>query len=125
MNTKISIIVKSFDLPKNSIESSHTSVFNQDQAQSNDSTNQLLSIPQLRLPKKRTLYTVLRSPHIDKKSREQFEMRWHKQRFVLHTSKRKVHKQLLNLKLHSVPGIQVKVVFNYQSRLREALSFGA
>ncbi|RKZ20014.1 30S ribosomal protein S10 [bacterium] len=30
------------------------------------------------LPTKRTLYTVLRSPHIDKKSREQFEVRIHK-----------------------------------------------
>lgn len=30
--------------------------------------------------KKRTLYTVLRSPHIDKKSREQFEIGIHQQR---------------------------------------------
>jgi len=30
------------------------------------------------LPTRRTLYTVLRSPHVDKKSREQFEMRIHK-----------------------------------------------
>lgn len=30
------------------------------------------------LPTKRTIFTVLRSPNIDKKSREQFEMRIHK-----------------------------------------------
>ena len=30
------------------------------------------------LPTKREIYTVLRSPHVDKKSREQFEMRTHK-----------------------------------------------
>ena len=30
------------------------------------------------LPTKRRIYTVLRSPHIDKKSREQFEIRTHK-----------------------------------------------
>ena len=30
------------------------------------------------LPIKRSLYTVLRSPHVDKKSREQFETRIHK-----------------------------------------------
>ena len=30
------------------------------------------------LPNKIEKYTVLRSPHIDKKSREQFEMRTHK-----------------------------------------------
>jgi small subunit ribosomal protein S10 len=30
------------------------------------------------LPTDRTVYTVLRSPHVDKKSREQFEIRTHK-----------------------------------------------
>jgi len=30
------------------------------------------------LPTARTFYTVLRSPHVDKKSREQFEIRVHK-----------------------------------------------
>ena len=30
------------------------------------------------LPTSRTIYTVLRSPHVDKKSREQFEVRTHK-----------------------------------------------
>jgi len=30
------------------------------------------------LPTVRNLWTVLRSPHVDKKSREQFEMRTHK-----------------------------------------------
>ena len=30
------------------------------------------------LPTRRELYTVLRSPHVDRKSREQFEMRTHK-----------------------------------------------
>ena len=29
------------------------------------------------LPTKRQIFTVLRSPHVDKKSREQFEMRTH------------------------------------------------
>ncbi len=29
------------------------------------------------LPTKREIYTVLRSPHVDKKSREQFEIRTH------------------------------------------------
>ena len=30
------------------------------------------------LPTRRTVYTVLRCPHVDKKSREQFEIRIHK-----------------------------------------------
>ncbi|MCF7806205.1 MAG: 30S ribosomal protein S10 [Simkaniaceae bacterium] len=29
------------------------------------------------LPSRREIYTVLRSPHVDRKSREQFEMRTH------------------------------------------------
>lgn len=30
------------------------------------------------LPTEKTVYTVLRSPHVDKKSREQFEVRTHR-----------------------------------------------
>ena len=30
------------------------------------------------LPTERSVYTVIRSPHVDKKSREQFEIRTHK-----------------------------------------------
>ena len=41
------------------------------------STGAIISGP-IPLPTKRTVYTVLRSPHIDKKSREQFETRTHK-----------------------------------------------
>ncbi len=40
------------------------------------------------LPTKRTIYTVLRSPFIDKKSREQFETRIHKRLMIL-TRRRK------------------------------------
>ena len=41
------------------------------------STGAVVSGP-IPLPTKRTVYTVLRSPHVDKKSREQFEIRTHK-----------------------------------------------
>jgi len=41
------------------------------------STNARVSGP-IPLPTRVERYTVLRSPHIDKKSREQFEMRTHK-----------------------------------------------
>ena len=36
------------------------------------------------LPNKRRCFTVLRSPHIDKKSREQFELRTHKRLIDIH-----------------------------------------
>ncbi len=35
------------------------------------------------LPTKREIYTVLRSPHVDRKSREQFEMRTHIRLLIL------------------------------------------
>ena len=35
------------------------------------------------LPTKKEVYTVLRSPHVDKKSREQFEIRTHVRLLVL------------------------------------------
>ena len=41
------------------------------------STGAVVSGP-IPLPTKKRIYTVLRSPHVDKKSREQFEIRTHK-----------------------------------------------
>ena len=41
------------------------------------STGAIISGP-IPLPTKRSIYTVLRSPHVDKKSRDQFEIRTHK-----------------------------------------------
>nr|AKM22491.1 ribosomal protein S10 [Geranium brycei] len=56
MTTKIRIVIRSLNLLENSFWGlpSYTR--------------------KIGLPKSRVLYTVLRSPHIDKKSREQFEM---------------------------------------------------
>lgn len=72
----------------------------------------------VRLPKKRTLYTVLRSPHIDKKSREQFEMKIHKLSFFLKTKTKYLRNQLFFLKLQDLPGVQCKIVVNYKTRLK-------
>ena len=41
------------------------------------STGAVVSGP-IPLPTKRTIYTVLRSPHVNKKSREQFQTKIHK-----------------------------------------------
>ena len=41
------------------------------------STGSIISGP-IPIPSKRTIYTVLRSPHVNKKSREHFELRIHK-----------------------------------------------
>ena len=41
------------------------------------STGAIISGP-IPLPSKRSVYTILRSPHVNKKSRDQFEIRTHK-----------------------------------------------
>nr|YP_010736426.1 ribosomal protein S10 [Plantago ovata]WEL36404.1 ribosomal protein S10 [Plantago ovata] len=51
---------------------------------------------QIGLPASRILYTVLRSPHIDKKSREQFEMKIKK--LVLKTESNELRKKFFWLK---------------------------
>ena len=43
---------------------------------------EIKSIKRIDLPQKIKKITVLRSPHIDKKSREQFEMKHHKSVFI-------------------------------------------
>ena len=59
------------------------------------------------LPTKRTVITVLRSPHVDKKSREQFEIRIHKRLIDILDPTPATIEQLMNLQLPS--GIEVEI----------------
>ena len=59
------------------------------------------------LPTRRETYTVLRSPHVDKKSREQFEIRTHKRLIdILHPSAQTID-ALKNLSLPA--GVDIKI----------------
>ena len=59
------------------------------------------------LPTRTERYTVLRSPHVDKKSREQFEMRTHKRLIdIIEPTPKTV--DALN-KLNMPAGIEVKI----------------
>ena len=60
------------------------------------STGAVVSGP-IPLPTKRTVYTVLRSPHVDKKSREQFETRSHKRLIDILNSTNKTVDSLMKL----------------------------
>src|SRR5215207_8659494 len=51
------------------------------------------------LPTKKTLYTVIKSPHIYKKGREQFEMRVHKRLIDVFDPTPKTIDSLMNLSL--------------------------
>ena len=62
------------------------------------------------LPTKIERYTVLRSPHVDKKSREQFEIRTHKRLIDIVNPSAKTIEALTNLSLPSGVDIDVKMM---------------
>ena len=60
------------------------------------------------LPTRIERYTVLRSPHIDKKSREQFEIRTHKRLIdILQPTGKTI--EALNKGLSLPPGVDIKI----------------
>ena len=61
------------------------------------------------LPTSRTIYTVLRSPHVDKKSREQFETRIHRRLIDIYDSTPQTVDALMKLDLPAGIGIDIKV----------------
>ena len=61
------------------------------------------------LPTARSVYTVLRSPHVDKKSREQFETRVHKRLIDIYDSTPQTVDALMKLDLPAGIGIDIKV----------------
>ena len=71
-------------------------------------TGALISGP-IPLPTRRSLYTVLRSPHVNKKSREQFEMRVHKRLIDIHNSTPQTVDALMKLDLPAGIDIEIKV----------------
>jgi small subunit ribosomal protein S10 len=72
------------------------------------STGAIISGP-IPLPTRRTLYTVLRSPHADKKSREQFETKIHKRLIDILNSTSKTIDALMKLELPAGVDIEIKV----------------
>ncbi len=61
------------------------------------------------LPTRRSVYTVNRSPHVDKKSREQFEARVHKRLIDILSSTQKTIDALMRLELPAGVDVEVKV----------------
>jgi small subunit ribosomal protein S10 len=61
------------------------------------------------LPTKKTIYTVNRSPHVDKKSREQFERRIHKRLIDILNSTPQTVDALQRLDLPAGVDIEIKV----------------
>ena len=61
------------------------------------------------LPTRKQIYTVLRSPHIDKKSREQFEIRVHKRLIDITNSNPQTIDALMKLDLPAGVDIDIKL----------------
>ncbi|OFY66833.1 MAG: 30S ribosomal protein S10 [Bacteroidetes bacterium RIFCSPLOWO2_02_FULL_36_8] len=61
------------------------------------------------LPTKKRIYTVLRSPHVDKKSREQFQLCTYKRLVDIYSSSAKTIDALMKLELPSGVDVEIKV----------------
>ena len=61
------------------------------------------------LPMKIQKYTVLRGPHVDKKSREQFEMRTHKRLIDIHHPTAQTVDALMKLELPAGVDVEIKL----------------
>ena len=61
------------------------------------------------LPTKRSVYTVLRSPHIDKKSREQFQIKTHKRMIDIVDWSPQTVDALMKLDLAAGVDVEIKV----------------
>jgi len=60
------------------------------------------------LPSKERCFTVLRSPHIDKKSREQFELVVHKRILYIISPSDQTMEALMKINLSSGVGIEIR-----------------
>lgn len=72
------------------------------------STGAIISGP-IPLPSKRSIYTILRSPHVNKKSREQFQLSSYKRLLDIYSSSSKTVDALMKLELPSGVDVEIKV----------------
>lgn len=101
MANKIRIRLKAFD---HAIIDRST----QDIVRTAQRTGAIVSGP-VPLPTRTQVFTVLRSPHIDKKSREQFEMKTHKRLIDILDAKPQTVDALMKLDLPAGVDVEIKV----------------
>ena len=73
------------------------------------SRTESLTMGPIPMPTRRKIYCVLRSPHVNKDSREHFETRTHKRFFVVYEPSYKTIDSLMKLDLPSGVHIEVKL----------------
>jgi len=101
MNQKIRIKLRSYD--HNLVDKSTEKII-----RTVKNTGAVITGP-IPLPSKREIFTVLRSPHVNKKSREQFQLRTHKRLIEIYSPTPKVVDALSKLELPSGVDIQLKL----------------
>ena len=102
MNQKIRIKLQSYD--HNLVDKSTEKIVKTVRA-----TNAAVVGP-IPLPTEKQIYTVLRSPHVNKKAREQFQLRTHKRLIEIYSPNAKTVDALSKLELPSGVDIQVKLM---------------
>jgi small subunit ribosomal protein S10 len=101
INQKIRIKLKSYD--HNLLDKSAEKI-----VKSVKSTGAIVSGP-IPLPTQKKIFTVIRSPHVNKKSREQFQVATYKRLMDIHSSTNKTVDALMRLELPSGVEVEIKV----------------
>jgi len=101
MTQKIRIKLKSYD--HNLVDKSAEKI-----AKSVKATGAVVNGP-IPLPTHKRIYTVLRSPHVNKKAREQFQLCSYKRLMDIYSSSSKTIDALMKLELPSGVEVEIKV----------------
>tara|TARA_B100000508_G_scaffold75230_1_gene58689 strand:+ start:168298 stop:168603 length:306 start_codon:yes stop_codon:yes gene_type:complete len=101
MSQKIRIKLKSYD--HNLVDKSSEKI-----VKTVKTTGAVVSGP-IPLPTHKRIYTVLKSPHVNKKAREQFELCSYKRLLDIYSSSSKTVDALMRLELPSGVDVEIKV----------------
>ena len=101
MSQKIRIKLKSYDY--NLVDKSAEKI-----VKTEKSTGAVVNGP-IPLPTHKKIFTVLRSPHVNKKSREQFQLSAYKRLLDIYSSSSKTIDALMKLELPSGVEVEIKV----------------
>ncbi len=101
MNHKVRIKLKSYDY--NLVDKSAEKIVKTVKA-----TGAVVNGP-IPLPTRKKIFTVLRSPHVNKKSREQFQLSAYKRLIDIYSSSSKTIDALMKLELPSGVDVEIKV----------------
>ncbi len=101
MSQKIRIKLKSYD--HNLVDKSSEKI-----VKTVKTTGAVVTGP-IPLPTKKKIFTVLRSPHVNKKAREQFELDAYKRLLDIYSSSSKTIDALMKLELPSGVEVEIKV----------------